>query len=365
MSPAASGAGHAVARVLDLMPDPAAQAQVTALETELAAAFGTRYAVAVSSGTAALHTALSACGIAGGDEVLVPAACVVMTVAAIVHAGARPVFVDSDPDSGGLDRRDLAAKTTIRTRVVIPVHLAGRCGDLAGVATFAADHGLRLIEDACQAQGSRYRGCLAGTLGDAGCFSMKDGKLLWCGEGGYVLTDDPAVAARAAAFRSHWQVGASGMPAHTRLGHNYRLAEPLAALARANLTNFGDVLDRRRRQTRLLEDALAGAPGLDPVPAAAGEQPNGYSPLWHIRLPRPRAFCAHLAARGVPNSVGTFGLTTADRHPACAELGPTPCPNAARMIDSRLAVVISETDTDQRLYRIAATVRAEAQAWTG
>jgi perosamine synthetase len=358
-----AGARKAVGDVLDLMPDPAARAQVSALETELAAEFGTRHAVAVASGTAALHTALAACGIGPGDEVLVAAACVVMTVAAVVHAGAHPVFVDSGPTGIGLDIDDLAAKTTERTRAVIPVHLAGRCGEVGAVAGFAADRGLRLIEDACQAHGSRYRERLVGTLGDVGCFSMKDGKLLWCGEGGYVLTDDPSVAARAAGFRSHWQTSASDVPAGSRLGHNYRLAEPLAALARANLTRLGPAITRRREQTRLLHEAVAGTPGLAPVPAGPDEQPNGYSPLWHLQLPRPREFCARLATRGVPNSVATFGLTTADRHPACAPLRPAPCPNAAAAIDSRLAVIVSGTDTDQRLHDMAATIRAEAKAW--
>jgi dTDP-4-amino-4,6-dideoxygalactose transaminase len=363
MSRAAAGARQAVGDVLDLMPDPIARAQVSALETELAAEFGTSHAVAVSSGTAALHTALAACGIGHGDEVLVAAACVVMTVAAVVHAGAYPVFVDSGPTGIGLDLDDAAAKLTERTRAVIPVHLAGRCGDLDGVARFAADRGLRMIEDACQAHGSRYRERLAGTLGDAGCFSMKDGKLLWCGEGGYVLTNDAALAARAAGFRSHWQASVDDVAAGSRLGHNYRLAEPLAALARTNLTQLPEAIARRQEQTRLLHHAVAGTPGLDPVPVGPDERPNCYSPLWHVQLPRPREFCAQLVTRGVPNSVGTFGLTSADRHPACAPLSPPPCPTAAAAIDSRLAVIVSVTDTDQRLHDMAATIRAEAAAW--
>jgi hypothetical protein len=129
------------------MLDPAARAQVSALETELAGEFGTRHAVAVSCGTAALHTALAACGIGPGDEVLVAAACVVMTVAAVAHAGARPVFVDSGPTGVGLDMDDLAAKTTERTQAVIPVHLAGplrrheQPGPLRRRPRLAADRG--------------------------------------------------------------------------------------------------------------------------------------------------------------------------------------------------------------------------------
>ncbi|MBL7499282.1 DegT/DnrJ/EryC1/StrS family aminotransferase [Frankia sp. CNm7] len=348
-------------RVVARMPDPVGREQAALLEAELAAMHGVAHAIAVSSGTAALHTALVACDIGEGDEVLLPALAVIMTVAAVVQAGARPVFVDAGPDGEPLDLADAASKITHRTRALLPIHLGGRSGDLGAVAELAASAGLDLIEDACQAHGSRYRGRLLGTIGRAGCFSLKDGKLISSGEGGYLLTDDPDLAARAAAFQTHWQISAAGQPALSRLGTNYRLAEPLAALARVSLAGFDKRLARRRHAANRLVDLVGDVPGLAPIPVAAGEQPNGYSALWRILLPRPRRLCRHLAEVGVINSVGTFDLRAAHLHPACRPLHPALCPHAAHAVDSLLAVPVP--DDDARLAQIATLIKSEVSAW--
>jgi dTDP-4-amino-4,6-dideoxygalactose transaminase len=123
------------------------------------------------------------------------------------------------------------------------VHFGGRTGDLAATRDFTDYAGIRLVEDTCQAQASQWRGRPAGMVGDAGCSSMKDGKLLSCGEGGYILTDDPVIAARAAAFGTHWQTGTPAHPPGHRLGHNLRLAEPLA---RHSLAARDTAVTRRR-----------------------------------------------------------------------------------------------------------------------
>ena len=171
--PAPGAALRMVGDVLDQMLEPAADGQVRALEAEVEAATGTRHAIAVSSGTAALHTALAACGAGPGDEVLVPAVSVIMTIAAVIAVGARPVLVDAGTDGEPIDLGDLSAKITRRTRAILPVHFAGRTGDMDALLRTAGAHDLVVIEDACQAQGSRYRGRLAGTLGQAGCFPSR------------------------------------------------------------------------------------------------------------------------------------------------------------------------------------------------
>ncbi len=345
------------------MPSPSGQAQVTGLESGLAAEFGTRHVVTVSSGTAAIQAALIGCGAGPGTEVLVPALTVVMTVAAIVATGARPVFVETSADGFGLDLADAEAKLTSRTIAILPVHIAGRIGDLGAVRSFADRIGLKLVEDACQAQGSWFRGSLAGTIGDAGCFSMKDGKILSCGEGGYILTNDPDIAGRAAAFRTHWQTGIPEHPPGSRLGHNFRLAEPLAALARHNLTSYGAAVRRRREQTTLLAGLSGDVPGLEVIPAGPGEEPNGFSAIWRITAPRPRALCERLATAGVINSVGAFGLKAAHANPACRELNPAVCPRAERMADTLLSVPLTSADDDSRITRIAQLIRKEVSAW--
>ena len=362
-APAAGAAMRMLGDVLARMPDPAADGQVRALEADLAAATGTRHAVAVSSGTAALHAALAGHGIGPGDEVLLPAVSVIMTLAAITAAGAHPVLVDAGPDGVPVDLDDLAAKITPRSRAVLPVHFAGRTGDMDSLLRLADGHDLAVIEDACQAQGSRYRGRLAGTLGLAGCFSLKDGKLASCGEGGYLLTGDPGLAARAAAFRNHGTPPEAAPAARTRLGLNYRLAEPLAAIARASIAGLDDAVAERRRQTCLLTSLTGEVDGLEPVPVPPGEQPNGYAALWRISSGNPRRFCEHLAARGVPNSTGSFGFRSLSADPACQILHLAACPRAEDLADRLLAVPVTACTTDEQIAAMAAIITREGRRW--
>lgn len=359
MTSATHAAGTRLEELLTRMPHPAGAEQVVALERDLAATFGTRHAVAVSSGTAALHTALRCLDIGAGDEVLVPALSVVMSVAPIVHAGARPVFVDCNPDGTDLDHDDVAAKTGPATKAILPVHLWGRTGDPERLAATAAALHLVVVEDACQAQGSTTGGRHAGTTGDVGCFSLKDGKIVWSGEGGYLLTDRDDVAGRARALRAHHQPPYAAPPAE--VGYNYRLAEPLAVIARSNLGRFNDLLARRRHQSQQLAALITGLPGITVLGGHAGW--NGYSFLARVDLNQPRAFCRRLADRGVPNSVGTFGLVPADRRPELARYPCAPCPNAAAVVDQTLAVVLTDHDDDARLTTYAETIIREARQW--
>ncbi|MBF8187813.1 aminotransferase class I/II-fold pyridoxal phosphate-dependent enzyme [Nonomuraea sp. K274] len=352
-----------LAVVLGQMPDPSGGPATGQLERDLAEAFGVPHAVAVASGTAALHAALSACGIGPGDEVLVPALTVVMTVAPLDALGATPVFVDSVPATLDLDYDDAARKVTSRTRAIIPVHLWGRMGDPATLAAFASEHGLAIIEDAAQAAGTTRDGQRAGTVGTVGCFSMKDGKILWSGEGGFLLTARRDVAEHATAFRSHWQPAPPGEAPLSRLATNSRLAPPLAAIALANLRRLASLVELRRTQTRHLLHALEQAPGLIALAPATREKWNGFAPLLHIDLPNPRAFAEHLAQQGVPNSTGSFQLVPCDTRPMFTDRDQ-PCRGAAQILDHTLAISLTERDTETTLDRYAATIAKEAAAWT-
>lgn len=350
--------------VLDQMPDPSGGALVGQFERELAEAFGVPHVVAVSSGTAALHAALSAYGIGPGDEVLVPALTVVMTVAPLDALGARPVFVDTDPATLDLDYDDAARKLTSRTRAIMPVHLWGRMGDPAALAGFASEHGLAVVEDAAQAAGTARDGRRAGTVGAVGCFSMKDGKVLWSGEGGFLVTASREIAEHAAAFRGHWQPAPPGDAPQSRLATNSRLAAPLAAIALANLRRFPALVELRRAQTRHLVNALAQAPGLRALAPAADEEWNGFALLLHIDLPDPRAFAEHLARQGVTTSTGSFKLVPCDTRPPFAAPDRAPCRGAAEILDRTLAVVLTERDTEPALDRYAAVIAREAREWS-
>jgi perosamine synthetase len=361
--PIAPSLAEQVAAVLDQMPDPSGGTATAQLEQELARTFGVPHAVTVASGTAALHAALSACGIGLGDEVLVPALTVIMTVAPIVALGATPVFVDSDPATLDLDYDDAARKITSRTRAVLPVHLWGRMGDPAALSGFASGHGLTIIEDAAQAAGSSRGASKAGTTGGAGCFSMKDGKILWSGEGGFLLTASQELAGHAAAFRSHWQQPPPGQTPQSRLAVNARLAAPLAAIALANLRRFPQLAGQRREQTRSLLDALKPVPGLRELAPAPDEEWNYFAPLLHIGLPHPREFAGHLARLGVPNSTGSFGLVPCDTRPMFTVPDRAPCHGTAQILDGTLAVILTGRDTSQTIDRYAAIIAREARTW--
>ncbi|MBR8742582.1 DegT/DnrJ/EryC1/StrS aminotransferase family protein [Nocardiopsis sp. MG754419] len=350
--------------VLEGMPDPGGGRTVAELEHEIAAALNIEHVVAVSSGTAALQAALSALGVGPGDEVLVPALSVVMTVAPLVALGARPVFVDSDPAGLDLDHDDAARKVTSRTRAIMPVHLWGRMGDPVALTAFASAHGLAVIEDAAQAIGTVRDRRDAGTVGTVGCFSMKDGKVVWSGEGGFLVTRSPEVAEHARAWRGHWQPPPKGQAPQSRLATNSRLAAPLAAIARANLDLLDPLVELRRAQTHRLLHALGRTPGVRPLLPAPGEEWNGYAPLLRLDLPRPRAFAEHLAVRGVPNSTGTFRLVPCDLRPMFTDPPTAPCRGAAEILDRTLAVVVTEADTVAVLDHYTDVITREAAAWT-
>ena len=171
--------------------------EVTAFEERFAAYCGVRHCVAADSGTSALHLALLAAGIGPGDEVITVSMTFVATTAAILYCGAKPVFVDIDPDTWTMDPDLLEAAVTARTKGILPVHLHVLMADMDPIMAVARRHGLVVIEDAAQSHGAEYKGRSAGSIGDIGCFSFYPGKNLGAyGEGGAVVTNDPDLARR-------------------------------------------------------------------------------------------------------------------------------------------------------------------------
>lgn len=340
-------------------------ARVAAYEQRLAETLGVEHVVAVSSGTAALQTALGALDIGPGHEVLVPALTVVMSVAPILHVGATPVFVDCDPDGGDVDYDDLAAKVTDRTSAIMPVRLWGRAGDPARLARFAADRGLAVVDDCCQALGTLVDGAQVGRGSTLACYSTHRAKIITTGgEGGFITTNDPYLAARCRSYRSHGQTPPPGEAPLSRLGHNFRLAEPLADLGRGELDRYPYLLDRRIALTTLLGDLVEGTPGLRVWRPGEGHRWNGYCPLLYLQdLDRPRELAAHLARAGVPNSTGSFGLIPADTRPMFTPDTPGRCERTATALDGILAVVVTRDDDERTVHGYAETITREVTRW--
>ena len=238
-------------------------------EQELCATIGVGHALAVNSGTSALVGALVGAGIGPGDEVLVPAYTWVATAAAPLAVGAVPVLVEID-ESLTIDPEDLVRKVTPQTKAVIAVHMLNLVCDMDAITKVAVDHGLTVIEDACQAIGVRHHGRRVGSIGDVGAFSFNHHKNISSGEGGAILTNDRRVHARAA---MHHDVGSYERPGWVETealfpGVNHRMPELCAAVLRPQLARIDAQLQVRRERRRIVLDSVASGSwwGARPAP---------------------------------------------------------------------------------------------------
>ncbi len=252
---------------------------VDAFEAEFAARVGTAHAVALSSGTAALHLALLLLGVGPGDEVLVPSFTFVATANAVVYLGATPVFVDSSPDTWTVDPALVAAELDRRAAggrlpaAVVTVDLYGQSCDYDLIVAACDRHGVPVVEDAAEALGATYRGRPAGSFGRMGVFSFNGNKIITTSGGGMLVTGSAEEAERARFLATqarepfpHYE--------HTTVGYNYRLSNLLAALGRAQLAGLDDRIVRRRAVDARYRDALGDVEGLTFFPVATYGEPN-------------------------------------------------------------------------------------------
>jgi len=231
--------------------------EVAAFEREFAAYSGANHGIAVNSGTSALHLALLAAGVGRGDEVITIPFTFVATVSAICYTGATPVFVDIDPVTFTMDPAQLEQAITPRTKAILPVHLYGQMADMDPILAIAAQHGIPVIEDACQAHGAEYKGRRAGSLGVSGCFSFYPGKNLGAyGEGGIVVTSNDEHAKTIRMLRD-W--GQEKRYHHVLKGFNYRMEGFQGAILRVKLRYLEGWTESRRDHARQYDALLAGS----------------------------------------------------------------------------------------------------------
>ncbi|HDQ41908.1 MAG TPA: DegT/DnrJ/EryC1/StrS family aminotransferase [Desulfonatronum sp.] len=244
--------------------------RVRAFEEAFARWNGSQYAVAVSTGTAALHIALEGLGVGPGDEVIVPPLTFFATVSSVLYLRAVPVFADIDPDDLCLYPASVAEKITPRTRAVLPVHLFGAPARMDELLALAEKHGLLVLEDCAQAHGTEFGGRKVGSLGQAGAFSFFATKHMTTGEGGMITTDDPNLADLARRLRSH---GMAGRDSHEHLAYNNRMTEMGGAMGLIQLAKLDELNDRRIAHSEYILDRIQD--------------------LEWARLPRPRHACKH------------------------------------------------------------------------
>ncbi len=245
---------------------------VKEFEDAFASYVGSKYAIAVSSGTAALHVALISLGVGPGDEVAVPSYTFYSTASSVILSGARPVFVDVDLRTGTMDPSDLASKITDKMKAVIPVHIHGHPADLDSIREVLGDREIYVLEDSAQAHGALYKGSKVGSLGEAGAFSFYPTKNMTTGEGGIITTDDEYVYERARAIRDQ---GQTSKYEHHYIGFNYRMTEINAAIGLVQLKKLDEFNARRRKIASIYTQELSG---LADTPFVA----EWADPVWHL-----------------------------------------------------------------------------------
>jgi dTDP-4-amino-4,6-dideoxygalactose transaminase len=267
---------------------------VQALEKEFAHFCGAEYGVGVSDGTAALQIILMAMNIGPGDEVITVSHTFIATAEAILLTGAKPVFVDIDPETYLMDVSQVEAAITPRTKAILPVHLYGQLVEMKPLMELAAKYHLRVIEDACQAHGAKSNGSKAGSLGDAAAFSFYYSKNLGAyGEGGFITTNDPELYNRVRMIRDH---GSERRYYHDLVGMNARLDEIQAVVLRAKLPHLEKWNQLRLAHAHLYNQLLRGAPAATPV------EREGNTHIYHlyvVRVPRRDELQAWLKERGI------------------------------------------------------------------
>ena len=223
---------------------------------------GVRHAVACNSGTSALHLIWRSLEIGAGDEVITTPFSFIASANSIMFDGGRPVFVDIDPQTWQIDPGLIEAAVTPRTRALMPVDVFGSIPDMDAIVLAAKKHGLRVLEDSCEALGSTYRGRRAGTLADAGCFGFYPNKQITTGEGGMIVTDDDEIAFRARSMRNQGRDPGAGWLAHARLGFNYRLSDINCALGVVQMRRLEEINHKRARVAGWYTQRLADEPRL-------------------------------------------------------------------------------------------------------
>ncbi len=229
-------------------------------EKKFAAYCQVKHGVSCSSGTAALHLAIKALGIGQGDEVIVPTFSMAASSNAVVYAGAKPVFVDSELDTWNMDIDQVEKKISGRTKAIMVMHTYGHPVDMDRLRLITDKFGLPIIEDAAEAHGAEYKGRKAGSLGDIACFSFFGNKILSTGEGGMVVTNNDEWAERCRKLRNHF----FGEPRfwHQEVGFNYRLTNVQAAIGLAQLEKIEEYVEARRRNAQLYNQLLQDVPGI-------------------------------------------------------------------------------------------------------
>lgn len=325
----------------------------TAFERRIAGLFGAAHAVATTSGTTAIFLAVAAAGAGAGDEVIVPDVTFIATANAVRLAGATPVLVDIDPRTLNVDPEQVLQAITPRTKAIVPVHVSGRSADMPALLSIASAHGLAVIEDAAEGLLSESHGRKLGTIGTAGCLSFSPNKTITTGQGGMVLTDDAAFAARLRALKDHGRPvrGTGGNDEHPTLGFNFKLTNLQSAVGLAQADLLESRVARLRQIYRGYRDGLQDVPG---VILPGFDVDGGETPQWvDAVVERRDSLVEHLLARGIHSRPFWYPLHT--QHPY--RRPDSQFPNSSRLMPMSLWLPTALSLTDEDVATVCRTIR--------
>jgi 8-amino-3,8-dideoxy-alpha-D-manno-octulosonate transaminase len=341
---------------------PNVPCKATELERRFAARIGSRHALAVSSGTAALKCALHAVGVTRGDAVLVPAFSYVATADVVMSLGATPVYVEID-ESLTLDPLDLRAKLAAwagpRPRAICVVHLFGVPADLDAVLAIAREYGIPVIEDCAQSCGAMYRGKTVGQMGALGVFSFQLNKVITAGEGGAIVTDDAELYDRAVRLHDHGNHRDNESMGEPGIGENFRIGEMSAALLLVQLGRLDDIQSRLRRAKRVLVEQLSDVPQIRVTPLPDPEGDGAVALTFLVDTPE-RAVKAVAALRGEGiRALQQYGGRLLAEQPAVRSAGlpPQPCQRSKELIERHVFLGLTTTFTRLDLRDIVSAIR--------
>lgn len=358
---------------------------VKRLEGEFAEMLELPFAVACSSGTAAVHLCISALHLEPGDEIIVPPITDIGTILPILWQNAVPLFADVEPSTMTLDPNDVSRKITGKTRAIIAVHLAGQMCEMESLRKIADEGKLALIEDCSQAYWAEYKGNLAGTIGDMACFSLQQSKHVTCGEGGLMVTRNPEFAQMAGLFADKaWprDINSLGSGRFLFLAHNYRMSELQGAVALAQIRKVETIVSRRRDAADLLSSHLSALNAVY-APHIPSHTKHSYW-VYMLRVTQPdngrrtQKIGDALLEQGIPAWVryivdplylsplftqpatyGTSGYPFREYGAQRFERGL--CPQAEAALDSVIAIHWNENLNDDHVKEIAAAIRQAAK----
>jgi len=351
--------------------------KVSDFEKEFAKLYGVKHGVASTSGTASIHVALGAINPEPCSEIITGPISDIGSIVPILWQNCIPVFADIDPETYGLDPEDVERKITDRTVAVIAIHLFGQCCDMDPLVKICREHGLYLIEDASQAHLAEYKGRLAGTMGDLGCFSLQQSKQMTCGDGGITITNDDKLAERARLFADKaWPRDQAGDRGYLFLAMNYRMTELQGAVALAQLRKVQNIVASRRRVGDTLTKLLSEVEGVNPPKTLPGSKhsywlyPMTINP--EVIRVTPEEFAKAVSAEGIPAFTGyikrplymfsilkeqaTYGSShcpfDCPRYNRRVQYSEGDCPNAEKVLREIITIPVNEFYTDEDINDI-------------